>query len=266
MKARLFFENTFVKVDSEDKIKQAPVFDRVFTRLVVESKPLGKICPIYLDTNNKHYVLGVITHNNNGTTSFFPQLPGEIYFDHLTLQNLSKDNHHFTGISNGKRGKLLPLSAEHLTNGFHHVISIVLQKENLQQLTATTEYPDVDVESLELIKDGFFTNDEQVPITVMKLPDFEGSLIFQLFLIPKNIDPRTMVLYPKPITDIHKDNFKVEDCEGVQTVCSIIPHPKQDEYQLGIYCMGHKGMLPTSIAHAVSKEGFYSKVDFKLYS
>ncbi len=264
MKAKLIIQNAFTKVDSGGQINQPVVFEKVFRRLIVEGKPLGKICPVYLELDSKHYVLGVITHNYNGSTSFFPQLPGEIHFDHLTLQDLDKDNHHFTGIFNNKMSKVLPLTAEHLTNGLHHVISIVLEKGNLEQLPSITQYPDVDATQLEIIRDSFFTEDQQVPFMVLKLPDFEGSLIFQLFLIPKGIDPRTMILYPKPIADIHKDNFKIEDSEGLQAACSLISHPRHDQYQLGIYCMGYKSRLPTSIAHAALKDGFYSKVDLKL--
>lgn len=263
MKVRLVVQNAFTKIKADDRIRQPKVFEKVFNRLVVEGKPLGKICPIYLEIGERHYVLGVITHNNNGSTSLFPQLPGEIHFDHLTLQDLKRDNHHFTGISGNKREKILPLTAEHLTNDLHHVMTIVLEKGSLERLPSKTQYPDVDATSLELIKDGFFTNDEQVPMMVVNLPDFEGSLIFQIFLVPKGVDPKTMILYPKPLTDIYKNNFKIEDCEGVQTACSIVPHPNQDQYQLGIYCMGYKSPLPTSIAHAASKDGFYSKIDLK---
>lgn len=263
MKAKLYVQNAFTNVDSEEQIKQPSVFNKVFARLANKGKPLGKICPIYLEINSKHYVLGVLTHNNNGSTSFFPQLPGEIHFDHLTLQDIQKDNHHFTATSNNKRKKVLPLSAEHLSNGLHHVLTIVLDKSNLVRLPSETEYSDVNVELIDQIKEGFFTKEEQVPIIVMPLPDLEGSLIFQLFLIPYGVNPREIILYPKPIVDMYKD-FCLSENESVSTSCSVIPHPKQDQYQLGIYCFANRKALPTAFMHAVRKEGLYSKLGAKL--
>jgi len=255
MRVKLHVKNIFTDIDSEEQIRQPSVFNKVFTRLVNEGKPLGKICPIYLEINSKHYVLGVITHNNNESTSFFPQLPGEIHFDHLTLQDIQKDNHHFTRTSSNKREKVLPLSAQHLSNGLHHVLTIILEKSHLIQLPSVTEYPDVDVKLIDQIKEGFFTKEERVPTTVMTLPELEGSLIFQLFLIPHGVNPREMILYPKPIISTYKDFFPSEN-DSVPTSCSVIPHPKQDHYQLGTYCFANRKVMPTTFVHAARTEGF----------
>lgn len=256
---RTIIKNDFVNIEAENKLAQPSVFNRVFSRLSKEGKPLGIIHPVYIHMNQKYYVLGVITHNNNGTTSFFPQLPGEIDFDHFTLQDISKNNHHFTRITNGERERVLPLSTHFLSNGTYFTLNIIQNNQDLVLLPPEINYPSVDEKFIHHIRHALIADGSPTPHTIMNLVDYGGSLIFQIFLLPPNINPDDMSFFPDPIFG-NKDLSSLGD---KFICCSVISHPKQNEYRLGIYCLKIKDyLLPTTITGIRNKVGFYSKLNF----
>jgi len=136
-KVKLIVENTFANLSSNNKEIGISVFDRVFNKLITGAGPLGKVHPIYLKFGNYIKTIGVLTLNTSGSYSFFPELPGQPEFDHMTFnKNITKDKHHYTRLTDNGREKVLPITAEHLTNDTYHVASIIVQDHSYRISTA----------------------------------------------------------------------------------------------------------------------------------
>lgn len=105
-KVQLVIENNFAISKFNNKELEIDVYDRVFSRLVKEGGPIGKVHPIYLRIGDTLKTFGILTLNKNGSYSFFPEFPGELFFDHMTINyNIKKNRHHYTNINGLKRKK-----------------------------------------------------------------------------------------------------------------------------------------------------------------
>jgi hypothetical protein len=220
---QLIVENAFAETVSNSKELQLTVFDRVFAKLINEGRSIGKVQPMYLISNNLAKTLGIVTLNKGGSYSFFPELPSDHPFDHMTFaKDLEKDKHHYTGVSNSGREKVLPINAESLTNGMYHVATFVYKDHHLLKgIPKEVIYPEVEVNKLNELKEAFITSDRAEGSAIIKLANDEGVFCMQFFLIPKNVDYKTMRPFVDPFKKVQQDF----EFEGDTFLCHVvIPH------------------------------------------
>jgi hypothetical protein len=264
-KLQLIVENNFVKSGSNNKDAEITVFDRVFSKLVIERGPLGKVQPIYLEVKESLKVLGVLTLNVSGSYSFFPELPGEPGFDHFTFLKKYNGYHHLTKVSERGREKILPISAEPLANGILHGISFIIGDVSLlKDAPKEIHYPEAEIADINRVKEAFFTSGKQEGSTILKNNSLNGTVCVQFFLIPKKVDFKQLSVYPTPIK-----KFLGKEIKGkISVFNAVIPHEYQNEYSLGmVYFHSNKKIdLPLMILFSTQREGFYSKIPFKYVS
>jgi hypothetical protein len=206
-KLKLIIENDFLEdVTGTSDDYGITVFERVFNKLLSDSGSLGKVQPIYIKTNNGYKIFGIITLNKSGSYSFFPELADGLPFDHVTFtKDLSKNSHHYTRISRRGREKILPLYAEHLSNGTYHALSFACDPLFLKNAPKEVNYPEVKTCNLKEISDAFLTAGKPQGSTLLDLSVSNDSTIFiQFFLIPKTVDYRKMMFYPDVIKNFKK--------------------------------------------------------------
>ncbi|HMR93418.1 MAG TPA: hypothetical protein PKC69_13940 [Chitinophagaceae bacterium] len=259
---QLIVENTFSDATADSRELQLNVFDRVFSKLVNQGGPIGKVHPIYLMAGEKSKTLGVLTLNKGGSYSFFPELPGEYDFDHMTFgKDLVKNNHHYTRVTAERREKVLPINAELLTNGMYHAVTFVFRQFSLlKPIPKEVIYPEVNVAVVREIGDSFLTSGNPEGSTLLELLPGEGAFCMQFFLIPKSVDYRRMTFFLRPFESI-QPGFKLVD--GTRPFNAVIPHEYQDDYMLGLLSFFHQGDIGTTlqIVSSAQKKGFYSKLE-----
>ena len=259
---QLIVENTFANSNDTSKSLQLTVFDRVFSKLVNRGGPIGKVHPIYLMAGDKSKTLGVLTLNKSGSYSFFPELPGDSDFDHMTFnKDLQKDKHHYTRVTADGNEKVLPINAEHLTNGMYHAATFVFTDYHLLKgVPKEIIYPVLEISKLKEINDAFITSGNPQGSTLLNLDFTIGSFCMQVFLIPKTTDYRAMTFFLKPFQSIQPD-FELED--GTRSFNAVIPHEYQSDYSLGILSFFHRKNIGTTlqIVTSAKQQGFYSKIE-----
>lgn len=257
---RVIASNTFAELSSNNIELNINVFDRVFRKLLNEGGPLGKVQPVYLRLGRHIKTLGVITLNKNGSYSFFPEMADTSEFDHMTFnKDLKRDKHHYTRVIGSKREKILPITAEELTNGVYHVATIVFRNQSiLKSAPKEIIYPEVPISRLEEIKSAFITEGKLEGVTIIELKSEIGSICIQLFLVPRHVDYSLMSIYSKPFR-WNQPDFELQD--GTYLFNAIIPHEYQKEYSLGILSfMYEKGVnQDIQIITSSKRDGFYSK-------
>jgi len=261
-KLQLIVENSFVTSSANSKDIGITVFNRVFDKLLKKGGSLGKVQPIYLEVGGSLKILGVLTLNVSGSYSFFPELPGDPGFDHFTFVNNYNGCHHFTRVLNRGRVKILPITAELLTNGILHGISFVIGDVSLlKEAPKEIHYPEVEMADFNRIKDAFFTANKQEGSTILKSDVSNGTVCVQFFLIPKEIDFKKLSIYPKPIKTLLNENIRGK----TSAFNAVVPHEYQNQYSLGIVyiCLNKSIDAPLLILTSVPKNGFYSKIPIK---
>ncbi len=261
-KVQLVIENGFINSKFTSKDLGITVFDRVFHKLVFQGGPLGKILPIYLKIKNDYFTFGVITLNQNGSYSFFPELPGIYDYDHITfMKDLVQNKHHFTRVTGTKREKVLPLFAQHLTNNMYHAASFVYGDQALLKSgPRKVIYPEIAEGDIKEIQKSFVTNDKYEGSTVIELKGTDGAICIQFFLIPKGVDFRQMMPFVQALQNAQPGLV----FEGkVDMLSTIIPHEYQDDYVLGLLTFVSKMVdnKQLAIIAAASASRFYSKLD-----
>lgn len=258
----LVVENTFINSQGTSRELQLTVFDRVFAKLVNQGGSIGKVRPIYLISGDRSKTLGVLTLNKGGSYSYFPELPGDYDFDHMTFnRDLQKDNHHYTRVTIDGREKVLPINAKYLTNGMYHAATFVYTDyQLLKGIPKEIIYPVLEITKLKEIHDAFITSGNPEGSTLLNVDFISGSFCMQVFLIPKTIDYRTMTFFLEPFQKI-QSNFALED--GTKAFNAVIPHEYQSDYVLGIVVFFHKRYIDTTIRIITSakQSGFYSKIE-----
>lgn len=252
--AQLIVENTFVKSTTTNYEVGATVYDRVFRKLLVQDGALGKVHPIYLKIGGRYTIFGILTINTGGSYSFFPELPGDLYFDHITFsKNLQKNNHHYTKTTWLGREKILPIYAQVLSNGTHHAITFLYKDHGLLiDAPKHIHYPKIPIEKLYELEKAFSTAGELESSTIIEFPRTAEPVCLQFFLLPKGIHYKNMTAFniKPPNGNIHLKN-------------NVIPPGHQSEYAIGIVAFIHPDttQAPLSISAAVSQKTFYSKLD-----
>jgi hypothetical protein len=262
-KTQLIVENSFIESNHNSNELGITVYNRVFSKLVNEKQSLGKVCPIYLKVGKVYKVLGIFTLNKSGSYSFFPEFTDSLQFDHITFVKDVTGGHHYTGVTPEGRQKVLPIFAEHLTNGVYSVASFMISDIGLlKNAPREVIYPLVDTERLQQIKDAFFTAGKQEGSTIFELKDTEGTVCIQLFLIPSSVDYKSMMIYTGPYKKFQTD-FNIENGVELNLSNLVIPHEYQNDYMLGAVAFVYPGKTdhPIVITTASNKAGFYSKLD-----
>jgi len=261
-KLQLIVENLFATSNLNNKEIGITVFDRVFSKLLKKRGSLGKVQPIYLEVGKSLKILGVLTLNINGSYSFFPELPGKPDFDHFTFVKNYNGRHHFTGISGRGRNKILPITAELLTNGVLYGISFIIDNVSLlKDAPKEIHYPEIEMTDAGRIKEAFFTKGKQEGSTILKRNSFNGTVCVQFFLIPKAVDIKKLTAYPKPLKSLLSEDIRGE----IPVFNAVVPHEYQDEYSLGIvyFRLNMNIDTPLLIYLSVARNGFYSKIPIK---
>jgi len=264
-KLKLIIENSFIESTATSSELGITVYERVFNKLAKEGKSLGKVQPIYIEIHGTYKIFGVLTLNKSGTYSFFPEFTDGLPFDHITfVKDLSKNNHHYTRNTPDGREKVLPIFAEHLTNGMYHALSFACEPSFLKDAPREVFYPEVNVDSASELTDAFFTAGTQEGSILIKPGEGTGTVCVQFFLIPKETDYKNMIIYPEGYKKIQTD-FEIEEGREVSTSYTVVPHVYQTDYVLGIavFFYNKKMDSPLMIAGAANREGFYSKIDIE---
>lgn len=265
-KMKLVIENTFspdLKLDSDEI--GISVYRRVFKKLLDSHGSLGKVQPIYFRIDGEHKVFGIVTINKSGSFSFFPELPGDPFFDHVTFnRDLSKNEHHFTRVSDKKREKVLPLHAQHLSNNMYHAVSFSYNSDYLRVAPKYVHYPEIPLSDCMEVQDAFFVSSKTYGSTVVDLHDGGPAIHAQFFLIPADVDVHRM----KPYVGVYKgyeNETKVIEVEYLKMACAVIPHVYQEEYVLGLGVFRGESMQNSVfIGSAASKNGFFQKLNMPL--
>lgn len=259
---QLIVENTFASSEGTSKDLQLTVFDRVFSKLINQGGPIGKVHPIYLIAGDQSKTLGILTLNKGGSYSFFPELPGDYDFDHMTFnRDLQKDKHHYTRVTADGREKVLPINTEHLTNEMYHAATFVFKDFHLLKgVPKEIIYPPLEITKLKEINEAFITSGNPEGSTLLNLDFVSGSFCMQIFLIPKTTNYRAMTFFLKPFQTIQPD-FELED--GTRSFNAVIPHEYQSDYVLGVLAFFHKKDIDTTlqIVTSAKQQGFYSKIE-----
>jgi len=259
-KIQVIVENDFATSDKNSEELKVTVFDRAFRKLTHEQGSIGKIFPIYISIDDISYVLGVFALNNNGSTSFFPELPGDIFFDHITIgKSLSENNAHLTQIIEGERKKVSPIKTDLFSNGTYHLITFIFQDFNILKLTPKeVRYPLVDTEQIKLLQDALITKGGFNGSGRLNAIGTSGIVVIQFFLLPKGVDYRNMQFVKSPLDPIAK-YFEDEKIKGVRQNISYLKHEFQDEYQFGILTVRFPIDIhaPAYLGYGVDKSGFY---------
>ncbi len=262
-KVSLIVENEFVNSTSLEFDNKISVYNRVFEKLSNEGGSLGKVNPVYLKVDDTYKILGILTINKSGSYSFFPELPGDLEFDHITfVKNLNKNNHHFTRRTNAGREKVLPLHADLLNNGICHGLTLIFKDISiLKDVPRKVIYPEVDVKFLPKIKEAFLNIDKPVGSSVIKINDGDGVMCIQLFLIPHDIDYKKMDFFVKPINRFIP-NLNLEKENGSPVSNNIIFHEFQNNYILGIktILLRKNSCLGEIALSWATPKGYYSKM------
>jgi hypothetical protein len=265
-KTQIIVEASFVHPSAPEFNSNLTVFERVFNKLVSEGRSLGKIQPIYLKIVDFYVVLGVLTLNKSGSYSLFLELPGLPPFDHITfVKNLVKNNHHFSGFTDKGREKLLPLSAELLSNGTYHALTLIAGKTSFfKEASKKVAYPEVDIQHLKVLEEAFITKGAPEGSTIIDIRDNEGLLCIQFFLIPKEVDYKLMNFFIEPLKEyIPTLDLRLEN--GSPEYKGVIPHEYQDDYVIGINALLlKKHSNPDLFVLSTARpKGHYSKIDIQ---
>lgn len=252
--AQLIVENTFVKSTTINYEVGATVYERVFQKLLTQGGSLGKVHPIYLKIGERLLIFGILTINSGGSYSFFPELPGDYHFDHITFsQNLQKNSHHYTKTTWLGREKILPLYAQKLTNDTYHAITFLYRDHGLL-IEAPKEiyYPKTPIEKLPELNNAFNLTGKIEGSTIIEFPHTLDPVCLQFLLLPKGIHHKKMTAF----------DVQLED--GITCLKNyVIPPSHKSEYAVGIvaFIYPHKIQTSLSILAAVAQKAFYSKLD-----
>lgn len=257
---KLVVENTFAQNESSSTDLGISVYERVFHKLVKQGGSLGKVQPIYFKTNDRHILFGILTINQNGSYSFFPELP-LLEYDHITfVKDLEKNNHHFTRITEKGREKVMPLTAEHLTNNMYHAMLFMCRNLTLlKDVPRKSIYPEVNVTDFHEVQKALVTNDKLEGVTIINLEGVTGSIWVQFFLIPKETDYMTMVPFVDAFKRIQADFAPRGETKLFN---GVVPHEYQSDYVLGFIAFMYPDPVDQELmlSFSASRSGFYSKL------
>ncbi len=261
-KMRIIIENIFVQDESSGPT-EVEVFGRVFATLIDEGHSLGKVFPVYAEFNKTYKIIGVFTSNNSGSISFFPDAAVDLFFDHITLAGTISGHHHLTGRKERCKRKLLKVDSEKLSNDTYHLLTIKIGDLSLlQNLPREILCPEIDATHLNKIKDAFILeNDQSRGSLKLENESSKKSLIFQIILVPKEVDYKRVMPYLK-----HKDfgqEFNIND--GEKIINNLMPPEFNINYNLCISSV----FGTTSEKHPIfllscGKNGYYNNTGIEI--
>jgi len=230
----LIISNDFLPTNYNDIDTDTSGYQRAVQK-IIDGGRSGKIQPVYLMIGKTYKFFGLITLNVGGSISLFPELPGTYGFDHITFnKDLMKDGHHFTQTENGKHKKILPLSAELLDNGLRHAVTFLVSDLNtLKNASKNILLTGFNENHFDEIYESFFTKGKHEGSTILKLDEATGTLVVQMYLIPKDADFTRMNPF---LQNVHKlyPELNLDPGTELKMFNAVIPHESHDDFYLGI--------------------------------
>jgi len=231
---QIVIENEFVTIDESDTTPNSSVFTRAFRKLTEEKSSIGKIFPVFIKIENKHYTLGVFALNRFGSTTLFLELPEGTFFDHITFgKNLIPNKCHLTEIVENRRKKVTALEPVQLSNGTYHVLTLLINNLTLLKLAPKKiVYPPVDIEFVDLVKDAILTDGKYNGSGVLDAVGNKGVIVVQVFLIPRGVNIK--FLDTTIGSGLLKNIFDRNKFKNIQMHKAYLGHEFQNEYQFGL--------------------------------
>lgn len=259
-KIQVIVKNEFSSSDKNNIELGITVYDRVFRKLSQENDDIGKIFPIYLKYGETVYILGIFALNKSGTSSLFLELPGNMFFDHITFGNtLQGANVHLTEIFEGNRKKVTNLKPEALSNGTHYVLTLAIQDFGLlKKAPRKILYPAVSATHTSLLNDVFFTRGSFNGSGQIEAEEGPGVVVIQLFLFSTGVDFDVL-----NVTKVGLGSLGSGFDEGVikktQIHQSFIGHEFQNDYNFGLVTFRYPMKIedPLYFGFSVDRNKFY---------
>jgi len=253
-------ENQFATSNKSSEELNITVFDRAFRKLTKENSSVGKIFPLYIKIDNKCYVFGIFALSCSGSTSFFLELPGNMFFDHITFgKRLDKNKAHLTRLAENGHKKVSSLSLDLLSNDSFHAITIIIQDLKLLKMAPrTVVYPSVDFKKFELLKDALSTKGTYNGFGLLEVAGSSGPVIIQIFVIPIEFDCRNLQITKSSFAQFAQ-KFKDKELLDAKRHISCLEHEFQKEYKFGIVACRYPGNVncPFYFGYAMEKNGLY---------
>lgn len=256
---QIVIENEFVTLDESDATPNSSVFTRAFRKLTQEKSSIGKIFPVYIKIENKHYTLGVFALNRLGSTTLFLELPEGTFFDHITFgKNLIPNKCHLTEIVENQRKKVTTLEPAQISNGTYHVLTLLINNLALLKLAPKKiVYPPVDIECVDLVKEAILTDGNYNGSGTLEAVGNKGVIVVQIFLIPRGV---SFELLDTVIdSGILKKIFDINKFENIQRHKAHLGHEFQDEYQFGLVSYRYDVEMDETLylEYPTTKNGMY---------
>lgn len=256
-RVQLTVENSFANTQKNSDELEITAYKRAFYKLTQDKQSIGKIFPVYLKIKGVHRILGIFTLNQSGTTSFFPELPG-LFFDHITFGNKFGSDAHLTKILDGKRKKVTLVHADQLSNGTSHLVTFMLQNENLLKLAPyEIKYPEIGIQYLNELRESLFTRDGYNGSGILDATGDGNLAVVQILMIPPN----------QPIQDIQFSASVIKnfpsffDFKQQDTNMHIVrfTHEYQDQYSFGFITFNYQTDvdIPLAFTFAANETKLY---------
>jgi hypothetical protein len=256
---QIVIENEFVTLDESTATPNSSVFTRAFRKLTEEKSSIGKIFPIFIKIENKHYTLGVFALNRLGSTTLFLELPEGTFFDHITFgKNLIPNKCHLTEIVENQRKKVTALEPAQLSNGTYHVLTLLVNNLTLLKLAPKEiVYPPVDIEFVDLVKEAILTDGKYNGSGILEAVGNKGVIVVQIFLIPKGVSFE--LLEPAIDSGFLKNIFDKNNFKNIQMHKAYLGHEFQSEYQFGLVSYRYDAQIDETLylEYPTTKNGMY---------
>jgi hypothetical protein len=206
--------------------------------------------------------------NRNGSFSFFPEFEGKLPFEHITVpKSFLKNKPHLTDVVDGTNKKIIPVTAQPISNGTYHIFSGLFEPEFLKDMPKEVVYKDLSINKYDCLQKAFSMEDGSfVGSIIMELPDLDiRNILLQIFIAPKGIEIKNIL----PFEDAFRKNKEINQkclhdiADEVFLRLNGICHYTHDDF-LVVFCIvvndkPYKNDL--KFFFPVERGGWYSKIE-----
>jgi len=197
--------NSLHSVNPPREDHKPTIYTRILNHLISNRLHPGKIYPVYALLNKNFYVFGAFTFNTGGTISFFPDLYGDLPFDHITVaKDFMKKGGHLTTIgASAKHSKLLEFDLEKLENDDYHVATFMMKDGSMMMdLFEKIDLPNMTLDEKETNKNiSILQEATSNQVSIIDFPDNPGIFCIQVTLQVARRKEDKIQIYTKPIAD-----------------------------------------------------------------
>lgn len=198
--------NNLVSASPPREDHKPTIYKRILGHLIDKNLHPGKIFPLYALIKGNYHVLGAFTFNTGGTISFFPDVFGDLPFDHVTIaKDFEKNGGHLTTVKgSSNHSKVMEFDMEKLEDGDYHVMTFMMKDGSvLMDLPQKIELPNISVEEYEVEKFiGILQEATSNQTSIIDFPiDSKGIYCVQITLQTKRKPEREIKIYTKPLLD-----------------------------------------------------------------